>query len=594
VYEAHFGLADLPFHIAPDPRFYVDAAPHRAALDALLHGLAQGDEFMLLTGDFGSGKTTVARRLVELVDRDEYAVGELSGLRTEGDGLLNRIAESLGERNFDADHRLGALMGLLERVGRDGRQALLMIDEAHGVGLDALRRLKKLTAIRVEGHGVLHVCFVGRAAPPGLEDLERLGRPLVIGTTVHLGLLDAAGTRAYIVQRLDKVGWTGRPAFDEDATDEIHRLCDGNPGRINRLCAHILLQLYINGRDDTSPAVVRAVDDLMKSELEGEGLPIDLPPPAAADREPDTVLEPRSRLEDEVVDRIEIEGLSTSPFAQTLPAVLPATPLMVSRPWTGARSSGSSAGQRVMRVAFAVLLMVGGGVIWQAIGGRATVDPDAARQIATGVTAVAPAPPGPPASTAAGLAAVAEQAIAQQPPGAGQPAGVAAAAPEAAHAAPPSATQPQPRRVADTAREATAVDRGRRRGRARGAETDPAAGPAADAATPPATEPAPVTEPAPASVRARGPAEAAAAATPVVCSAAAETMGLCTRAAVREQPRSAPARAAPPPAETTTPAQAAAQPAPQAAPPPSPAPAPATRPRPACDTTRTALGLCPD
>jgi type II secretory pathway predicted ATPase ExeA len=580
VYEAHFGLADLPFHIAPDPRFYVDAAPHRAALDALLGGLERGDEFMLLTGDFGSGKTTVARRLAELVDHDEVAVGELSGLRIEGDDLLNRIAESLGERSLDADHRLGALLGLLERFGNDKRQALLIIDEAHGVGLDALRRLKKLTAVRAGGRGVLHVCFVGRAAPPGLEDLERLGRPLVIGTTLRLGPLDASATRGYILHRLSVAGWTGRPAFDRDATDEIHRLCEGNPGRINRLCAHILLQLYMNGRDDTSPAVVRAVDELMKSELEGEGLPVDLPPPASASREPDTVLEPRSQLEDEEDEEaagLEIEGLSTHSFGQTLPAVRAPLHVGPSRPWTGTAPAGSRGAQRVLQAAFAVLLMVGGGVVWQAIGGRTTVNPDAARHVAAGAM---PAAPGLPASTvAAGLAAAAEQAIAQQPTAAGHLS--AAAAPAGAHAAPPSATQAAPRRVAEVARDGPVVaDRGHRRGRARAPDAEPAATPEADAAA------------VPADVRARAAAQAAPV-LPLACSATAETMGLCARAS---QPQARPQPKAPAEATVAAPVspQAIAEPAPQAAPPPATEPAPAPRAHPACDPTRTALGLCPD
>jgi type II secretory pathway predicted ATPase ExeA len=594
MYEAHFGLADLPFHIAPDPRFYVDAAPHRAALDALLRGLGRGDEFMLLTAEFGAGKTTVARRLVELVDHDEVAVGELSGLRTEGDDLLNRIAEALGERNFDADHRLGALIGLLEKFGHDGRHALLVIDEAHGVGLDALRRLRKLTAVRVEGHGVLHVCFFGRSAPPGIEDLERLGRPLAIGTTVHLDPLDAAGTREYILHRLKRAGWAGRPAFDVDATDEVHRLCEGNPGRINRLCAHILLQLYMNGRDDTSREIVRAVDELMKSELEGEGLPVDLPPPAAEahDIEPDTVLEPRSRLEDEDYDRVEIEGLSTHGFSQTLPAVRPPMPLMTTRPWTG-RSPAGRASQRVAQLLAAVLLMVGGGVIWQAIGGRGLAGSDAARLATQDTLPAAPAAPG---SAAAGLAALAEQTMAQQPTAAGQVTAAAAAPPAGAHAAPPSATQvvTVTRRAPEAAREVATVDRGRRRGRLRTTEAEPA--PAAE----PATTPAPALDTAPASGRPRAAVEAGAAAAVAACTEAAETMGLCARGAAREQARAsareAQARAPAPPPQAQVPApapaqatpQALAQPAPQAAPPPAP------QPRPACEPTRAALGLCPD
>src|ERR1700758_868941 len=98
MYEAHFGLADLPFRIAPDPRFYVDATPHRAAIRALLDRLGRGEDFTPLLGDFGTGKTTAARRLLDEAEPARRVIAELPHLRVEGDELLDRVAEALGMR----------------------------------------------------------------------------------------------------------------------------------------------------------------------------------------------------------------------------------------------------------------------------------------------------------------------------------------------------------------------------------------------------------------------------------------------------------------------------------------------------------------
>src|ERR1022692_1199547 len=102
MYEAYFGLANLPFRITPDSRFYVDAAPHRAAIRALQDGLGHGDEFMPLIGEFGAGKTTVVRRMLEEVDRARHVAAELPRVRIEGDQLFDRVAEALGMRRAGA------------------------------------------------------------------------------------------------------------------------------------------------------------------------------------------------------------------------------------------------------------------------------------------------------------------------------------------------------------------------------------------------------------------------------------------------------------------------------------------------------------
>jgi len=286
MYEARFGLEGLPFQIAPDLHFHVDTDTHRAALNALQAGLARGDEFIALVGDFGAGKTMVARRFIQGVDRDRHAVVELAGWRIEGDDLLTRIAAALEPGAVDTALPLGSLMQRLEAIGRRHRAALLVIDDAHLLGLDAVRRLAKLTAMRVDGRGVVHVCLVGRSVSPALAEHVRVGRALHIGTLAVLEPLDVAATGAYVRGRLERVGWKGRPSFATGTAAEIQACTGGNPARINRLCGHLLAELPEGGGDVVSVDLVRSVAARLQSEFDNflADAPAPAPAPQAAAR----------------------------------------------------------------------------------------------------------------------------------------------------------------------------------------------------------------------------------------------------------------------------------------------------------------------
>src|SRR4051812_1298129 len=102
MYQAHFGLADMPFRTGSDPRFNLDLASQRAAVRALLDGCRCGNDFTPFFGDFGSGKSTVARRLLREVDPARHTVGELRLTRLQGDGLLDGVTQALGMRSTHA------------------------------------------------------------------------------------------------------------------------------------------------------------------------------------------------------------------------------------------------------------------------------------------------------------------------------------------------------------------------------------------------------------------------------------------------------------------------------------------------------------
>jgi type II secretory pathway predicted ATPase ExeA len=614
MYEAHFGWADSPFHIAPDLRFYVDVEPHRAAAQALRAGLAQGDEFMLLTGDFGAGKTIVVRRLLEDFPRERHHVGLLSGQRIEGDELFERIAEALAVEEFEARHPLVALTRVLEGYGREGRDALLVIDEAHRLDVHSLRRLRKLTGVHAGRRSVLHVALVGRHAPAGIAELEKIGRPLHVGMNIVLGALDAAAGREYVLRRLERAGWTGRPSFADDALAEIHERCGGNPGRINRLCSHVLLQLYMKGLDVASAGFVRAVDELIASELEGGDpeAPV-APAPAPAGGETTSTLPPTaapaslavaeparpSVIGDDVAPRpeppsheagiaapataavdadrvcepapfreraspIDLELLAAGPGQARLPA-LRTDSLVALQDW---QLAGPPRRRRawLFQGLAAVVIFVSGGVTWQFVS-------DWLAGSATGETAMnsaAGTPPGERVDAAQGVrggtpaAASSNPGVAPAEPGAATPL-------DAAGAQPPLATGP-----AAAGREHAAAAPGR----SAQAKALMTAIPTAALPKTGATAPAGLAE------RGAGPLRGAATAG-ALCSTEAHALGLCGRPAAGE---SAPLVPEPP---TLAPASPTLDPdAPPHAGIGPPIHAPLTSAT-VCDPSSAALGLCP-
>ena len=454
MYEAHYGLSELPFRIAPDPRFYVEAAPHRAVIRALLDRLGGSEDFTPLVGDFGTGKTTLARRMLEEAVPARHVVAELSHARVAGDEVLDRIAEALGMRRPKALPPMGALLPQFEALARDGRDALLLVDEADSLSVGALNRLRKLCAVRIDGRAALHVVLIGRSLPAALDDLQRVGRPLNIGEVVRLQPLDAAGTHHYILERLRRAGWAGNPVFDPRTTAQIHARCQGTPGRINRLCGRILLHQFMQGRRDVDVALVCAVDELLQSELDGESPPISLPPlePAGARLAP-TLPTAGGNLDLDI-------KVPAAPGPASLPApVVPVPVVPVPRP---ARRGGLLERSGTARVVAAVLLLVCGGVLWESISriqvhystqarfaaaeaafsrqARATAAQAAASPVVASVLAPAAAPQQAasvsPQTAPTDILAVALRSIDQAPPGAG-PADVLrqAGSPDAASAA---------------------------------------------------------------------------------------------------------------------------------------------------------------
>jgi UDP-N-acetylglucosamine 2-epimerase len=266
MYESHFGITGPPFQLSPDPSFYFDSKGHHNALAVLRKGLAQPQGFVVVSGEIGAGKTTLVRTLLGELDAAHLAVGQVLSTQLNALELLRAVLLAFGAaaEQDEAAQLRAALDAHLAALARDDRRAVLIIDEAQNLDRTAFEMLVELEA----GGGSLKICLVGQPELRHLiQSAELTALRERVGVSCHLGPLDAAETGAYIRHRLDKVGWSGVPAFEAGAFEEIHRWTLGVPRRINLLCNRLMLARFLAEQTRIDPATVAQTARDLRAEI---------------------------------------------------------------------------------------------------------------------------------------------------------------------------------------------------------------------------------------------------------------------------------------------------------------------------------------
>jgi general secretion pathway protein A len=267
MYETYYGFAEKPFSLSPDPKFLYRSQSHANAFELLQYAIRRREGFAVVTGDIGTGKTTLCRALLEEIDRTTFTALVLDPFLSEQD-LLKRILQDFGvvsRENIRAGRLAGVtkqdlietlydfLLGLVPLKAN----AVLIIDEAQNLPLAVLEQIRILSNLETDKEKLLQIILIGQLnlgtllRSPELRQLDQR-----VSIRYQLEPLDRETVGAYVAHRLTIAGGSAAVTFAPKALDRVHRLSGGIPRIINLLCDRALLAAFSVRENRITPDMV--------------------------------------------------------------------------------------------------------------------------------------------------------------------------------------------------------------------------------------------------------------------------------------------------------------------------------------------------
>lgn len=250
IYLSHFGLREPPFGITPDTSFFYECASSQEALNTLLVAVANGEGFLKITGEVGTGKTLLCRKFLATLD-DSWISAYVPNPNLEPKTLLLALAEEMRvklDSGLDQHHLLKALTLALLDFARQKRRVVVCLDETQAMPLESLETLRLLTNLETEKRKLVQVILFGQ---PELD--ERLAHESIrqlrqrITFQHHLGTLTREETEYYLAHRLAIAGYSGEGVFAPGAVRQIYRASRGVPRLVNILANKAMMLAYGEG-----------------------------------------------------------------------------------------------------------------------------------------------------------------------------------------------------------------------------------------------------------------------------------------------------------------------------------------------------------
>ncbi len=261
MYEAHFGLRELPFGITPDTSFFFGSPRSQEALNTLLVAARTGEGFIKITGEVGTGKTLLCRKFMATLG-DEFITAWIPNPYLEPRTLMLALADELElmlDRDVDQHQLLKTITHHLLMLAGQGKRVLLCIDEAQALPLETMEALRLLTNLETEKRKLLQIVLFGQPELNRKLELDAI-RQLAQRITFHyhLGPLGRDDLDYYIAHRLRVAGYNGARLFSRRAVARLYRASGGTPRLVNILAHKALMLCYGQGRQEVGAAHVAA------------------------------------------------------------------------------------------------------------------------------------------------------------------------------------------------------------------------------------------------------------------------------------------------------------------------------------------------
>lgn len=272
MYESYYGFSEKPFQLSPDPRFFFATNHHQRALSYLQYGLDQGEGFIVITGPIGTGKTTIARNLLSSIGDENIVAAQLVTTKLSPDELLELVAAEFKiplKGNSKAEV-LRSIETFLIQLHKQGKRALLLVDEAQNLPSETVEELRMLSNFQLDDKPLIQSFLLGQEELKDIiqaPNMEQFRQRII--ASAHLKPLSVEEVKDYINHRLQQAGCEKEALFTDAAFEAIHEKTLGVPRKINIFVDRLLLFGFLEELTNFGLDAINDVAEEMSVELTG-------------------------------------------------------------------------------------------------------------------------------------------------------------------------------------------------------------------------------------------------------------------------------------------------------------------------------------